>query len=292
MQNFNYHQHTYRCKHADFNMTDEEYVQEYIKLGLKEIAFTDHCPQKNQVDTRPKMRMDYDKRGEYLESIERLKKKYEDKIKIKSGYEFEYLPDQEDNIKQLKSESDILIQGQHFVYDKNNNLKIFRKDPISDNEILTYAEYIEKAIELGFTDIVAHPDIYMLGREGFGEVEEKVANRICAVAEKYNIPLEINLNQIFAQTYFDYPNKVVKPYKPVEEYMSQLSEVAYPCEDFWKVASKYNVKVLYGIDSHFRGQVPLFKELIILSNEIIGRDVIEKLNFVENVKKEKDDFER
>lgn len=29
MQNFNYHQHTYRCKHADYNMTDEDYVQEY-----------------------------------------------------------------------------------------------------------------------------------------------------------------------------------------------------------------------------------------------------------------------
>ena len=285
MQNFNYHQHTYRCKHADFNMTDEEYVQEYIKMGLKEMAFTDHCPQKNQVDVRTKMRMEYDQRIEYLQSIETLKKKYEGQIKIKSGYEFEYLPDQEDNIKQLKSESDIMIQGQHFVYDKDNNLKIIRKNiPFFDDEILTYANYIEKAIEMGFTDIIAHPDLYMQSREKFGEVEEKVANRICAIAEKYNIPLEINLNNIFCKTYFDYPNKKYNPYKPVEEYLTQLDEISYPCRGFWNVASKYNVKVLYGVDSHFGGQIQLFKELIFLANEIIGKDVIEKLNFIENVK--------
>ena len=34
MQNFNYHQHTYRCGHADLDMEDEEYVQEYIKMGF------------------------------------------------------------------------------------------------------------------------------------------------------------------------------------------------------------------------------------------------------------------
>lgn len=77
-----------------------------------------------------------------------------------------------------------------------------------------------------------------------------------------------------------------------DEYIAQLNGVKYPCKEFWKIASKHNVKVLYGIDSHFRGQVPLFKELVILANEVIGRDVIEKLNFIENAKEEKDAFER
>ena len=31
MQNFNYHQHTFRCGHADMDMQDEDYVKEYIK---------------------------------------------------------------------------------------------------------------------------------------------------------------------------------------------------------------------------------------------------------------------
>lgn len=46
MQKFNYHSHTYRCGHADFNMEDEDYIKEYIKMGFKKMAFTDHCPQK------------------------------------------------------------------------------------------------------------------------------------------------------------------------------------------------------------------------------------------------------
>ena len=29
MQDFNYHSHTYRCKHADLDFQDEEYIKEY-----------------------------------------------------------------------------------------------------------------------------------------------------------------------------------------------------------------------------------------------------------------------
>lgn len=36
MQKFNYHQHTYRCGHADLDMEDEDYIKEYIKMGFKE----------------------------------------------------------------------------------------------------------------------------------------------------------------------------------------------------------------------------------------------------------------
>ena len=46
MQEFNYHSHTYRCGHADLDFTDEEYVEAYIKMGFKRMAFTDHCPEK------------------------------------------------------------------------------------------------------------------------------------------------------------------------------------------------------------------------------------------------------
>ena len=54
LQNFNYHHHTYRCGHADLDTEDEEYVKEYIKMGFKKIAFTDHCPEKNKIDKKSK----------------------------------------------------------------------------------------------------------------------------------------------------------------------------------------------------------------------------------------------
>ncbi len=278
MQKFNYHSHTYRCGHADFNMEDEDYIKEYIKMGFKKMAFTDHCPQKNEIDKRPGIRMKYDQREEYLKSIKDLKEKYADEIEIYSGYEVEYLPGEEDNLFELKQETDKLILGQHFVYDDNKGLKIFGVNKFSDDELIRYACYIDKAMELNIPDIIAHPDIYMLSRDSFGEVEKNVANMICKSAEKYNIPLEINLCKIFNRTYFE--GKKLNNL-PIEEQRKKLVNVKYPCKGFWNIAKNYNIKVLYGIDAHFGGQVLHWNELVQFANEIIGEDIIKELKFIE-----------
>ena len=75
MQKFNYHSHTYRCGHADLDMKDEEYIKEYIKMRFEKIAITDHCPEKNKIDKRDNMRMDYTQKCEYLKSIKKIKRK-------------------------------------------------------------------------------------------------------------------------------------------------------------------------------------------------------------------------
>ena len=278
MQKFNYHSHTYRCGHADLDFADEEYVQEYIKMGFEKIAFTDHCPEKNLIDKRRNVRMEYDKRNEYLESIKKLKGKYKNIIEIQSGYEVEYLPGEEENLKELKEEVEKIVLGQHFIYGDNKELLIIGKNKLLDKELMRYAEYVEKAMENNIPDIIAHPDLYMLKRENFGEIEKKVAEKICQAAEKYNIPLEINLNKIFRKTYFD--NEILNN-KPIEEQRKKLNEVQYPCREFWEIVSKYDIKVLYGLDAHHRGHILLFHKLIELACEIIGMETIEKLKFIE-----------
>lgn len=278
MQNFNYHSHTYRCGHADFNMEDEDYIKEYIEMGFKKMAFTDHCPQKNEIDKRPGIRMRYEERGEYLKSIKNLKEKYGNEIEIYSGYEIEYLPGEEESLLELKQETDKLILGQHFVYDDNKNLKIFGVDKFSEDDLIRYADYIDKAMQLNIPNIIAHPDIYMLSRDNFGEVEEKVANMICKSAEKYNISLEINLCKIFNKVFFE-GKKLNNP--SIEEQRNKLINVKYPCKEFWNIAKNYNIKVLYGIDAHFEGQILCWNELVQLANEIIGEDTIKELSFIE-----------
>lgn len=279
MQKFNYHQHTYRCGHADFDMEDEDYIKEYIKMGFKEIAFTDHCPWKDEVDNRPNVRMKYSERNEYLDSINKLKEKYMDKIKIKSGYEIEYLPGEEDNLSELKDETDILVLGQHFVYTDNGDLNIFDKGEVfTDEELIRYAEYIDKAMELNIPDVIAHPDLFMNVRDEFGEVEEKISNMICKSAEKYDIPLELNINKIFKEIY--YKGKGIDNLSE-EQKKEKLKAARYPCKEFWKIAAKYNVRVIYGLDVHHKGQIPLFNELIKLANDFIGHETINKLNFIE-----------
>ena len=278
MQKFNYHSHTYRCGHADLDMSDEDYIDDYIKMGFKKIAVTDHCPEKREIDKRTNMRMKYSQKEEYIRSIRVLKEKYADKLEIETGYEVEYLPMEEENIQELKKETDKIILGQHFIYDNNNNLIILGKYDFSDEELLRYAEYIEKAMELNIPDIIVHPDLYMLNRNNFGDIERKVANKICKSAEKYNIPLEINLNNIFANTYYE--NRELNNL-PIEKQKNKLINVKYPCREFWKVVTNYNIKVLYGIDTHHRGQILLWNELVDLANEVIGEETIRKLDFLE-----------
>lgn len=270
MQNFNYHTHTYRCGHAQKNMADEDFVKSFIKNRFKKIAFTDHCPEKEIIDNRKNMRMDYLQISEYLDSINSLKIKYKDKIEIETGFEIEYLPGQEDNLFELKQMTDKLVLGQHFIYDENNkDLKIFRKDNFTDEDLIKYANYIKTAIEKGIPDIIVHPDLYMLSRNKFGKIEKKVAEIICNSAKEHNIPLEINLTD-------------------ASKYLAKLSnKIIYPCKEFWEVASNYNAKVIYGIDAHYEGQITEYKNLVELVNKIIGKDILDKLNFCDkNLEKE------
>ena len=266
MQNFNYHTHTYRCGHADDTLMDEDYVKLFIDKGFKKIAFTDHAPQKNEIDKRTYMRMKYSMKDEYLNSIRSLKDKYKDIIDIETGFEIEYLPGKEESLFELKKEVDKIVLGQHFVYDENNkNLKIFRHHDFSDEDLLKYADYIKTAIEKGLPDIIVHPDLYMLARDSFNDTEAKVAHIICNAAEKYNIPLEINLTE--ANLYL----------------IGRKNKIDYPSKEFWQIASTYDIKVLYGIDAHYKNQILNYEECIEIVNNIIGEEKVKKLNFINNI---------
>ncbi len=266
MQDFNYHTHTRRCHHADNSMSDEDFVIGHINEGFKRMAFTDHAPEKEIIDTRKNMRMSYDERIEYLESIKKLRQKYKDIIDIESGYEVEYLPGQEDNLMELKSEVDKIVLGQHFIYNSDKNidrvLKIFRYQTFSDDDLITYATYIKRACEIGLPDIIVHPDLFMLARDRFTKNEEKVSRMICECAQEYNIPLEINLTE------------------PHVYLLNRLSKISYPCKEFWKLASEYDINVLYGLDAHYSHQITGYSESKELSDKIIGEETIKKLKFI------------
>ena len=106
-----------------------------------------------------------------------------------------------------------------------------------------------------------------------------MAHRICKVAEKHGIPIEINLAQVFNATY--YKDRVLND-DSIEIQKGRLGSVPYPRKEFWQIASNYDVKVLYGIDAHHKGQINLFNNLVTLANEIIGMETISKLKFAEN----------
>ena len=264
MQDFNYHTHTYRCGHADLSMDDEDFVIELLNKGFKKMAFTDHVPTKDGIDNERYMRMPFEEKDEYLENIKRLKEKYKDKIDIKAGFEIEYLPSKLEYLLELKKETDILVLGQHYIVGENG-FKKFRHHDFEDKDLIRYAELICEAIEKGIPDIIVHPDLYMLARNTFGVVEEKVAHMICKKAEEYNVPIEINLTDPFL-------------------YLSKRKEkVVYPSKEFWNIASNYNIKILYGIDAHYKEQIRTYEESMDLANKIIGKKILDKINFIKDI---------
>lgn len=257
-QDFNYHTHTQRCGHAEPDRTDEEFVKEAIRGGIKTLAFTDHIPFKlrSKHKFRAKIRMDYAEVEEYLHSIAYLKKKYEGVIAIESGFEFEYSKQDEEFLWKLKQKVDKMVLGQHFVMDSSGREIAIKKEP-TDQVLDLYADSVIQAMKIGLADMIVHPDYFLSNRCGFFEKEELITRRICSAAQKYGIPLEINLGQL-----------------------SHGKDI-YPKREFWRIASQYDVGVVYGKDAHWLEQLSNH-QTIEMADKIIGEEIIKKLKFLQS----------
>lgn len=280
-QDFCYHTHTRRCAHAE-DVEDEKYVEEAIKGGIKRLAFTDHMPTPtpDYIKTTRKVRMNMTEVDSYLSSIEYLKEKYKGQIDIESGFEFEYSDDLEQHLMYLKSITDKMILGQHFVVDKEENKHVFRNGIATDEMLDLYAEAIITAIDKGLPDIIAHPDRFMVSRESFGEKEEQISRLICRKAIEAGIPLEINMGE---------PLDNLKESNLSADKLR--SKVAYPAKEFWEIVldeskkavkdGREPVKVIYGKDAHSSDRMSEIEDYELV-DRIIGIDILKQLYFVKS----------
>ena len=226
----NYHTHTARCGHAiGF---DEEYVERAIEAGIKELGFSDHTPFKN--GSQPGIRMEYDKLDEYVASINALKEKYKDKIKIYCGLEAEYYSEDKDYYYELLEKVDYLICGQHFSINKDKTLIYngYKKD--NKEIVIDYVNRVIEAIESGLFKYIAHPDLILNSYTIRDEFIEGQMRRICEAAERNKISLEYNLEGIKKQIKLGVIGE----------------EKFYPYDYFWKIASEYQIDVILGADVH------------------------------------------
>ena len=254
----NYHTHTYRCGHAVGS--EEDMVLSAIKLGIKELEFSEHVPLphyrrfllkslihsltdlhsilsciKSIVLNGPGMRMPYQTRFEHEKIVKDLKSKYAHQIKIYQGYECEYFKEYIPYYKKLldNHEVDYLILGNHF--DKYPIHKYYYgKNNLSDKMLQDYRDDVINAIHTGLFSYIAHPDLFLLGRKSFDNLCKEITYDICKEAKKYNIPLEINAGGIRkGLTKMD--GKDVYPY--TNDY-------------FYQIASKIGNDIIFGIDAH------------------------------------------
>lgn len=225
-QSFNYHTHTKRCGHA--NGDDEQYIRAAMMAGFDELGFSEHIPYPGI--EKPGERMLHSDVQEYLESLTHFKKAVAKDIKISIGFEIEYFDEQLDYLKQMRTQCDYMILGQHCRYFDGCGY-----DYLSDDEdVIAYGEQVVKGMASGLVSMLAHPDYFMLGRRDFSQACVQCAHMICQAAVKYDIPLEINLNGM---------RYGKLPYQEGDAF-------PYPYRSFWEIAATYPIKVVFGYDAH------------------------------------------
>lgn len=224
-----YHTHTYRCGHAIGS--DEEYVIEAIKEGIKVLGFSDHAflPGFPRIPTRGGQK----ELDDYIKSINDLKEKYKDQIEIHIGLECEYNPAFHSYYRSLLDSGKIqyLILGQHYLINDNDPSDWTLYNNIYDDHDAAnrYVEETLQAMETGLFIYLAHPDLYVSMFNKWDEKCEQYAHRICKKAKQLNIPIELNVNGL---------------------HWNHGDRLKYSCKEFFKIAKIYDNEVIIGYDSH------------------------------------------
>lgn len=226
----NFHTHVQRCRHAQGS--EEDYVREALSKGLSQLGFSDHAPFPGNPFGR---KMLFEELGDYLETVEELKKQYREKLTVWKGLEIEYLPEYQNYYEELLTGwgVDYLLLGEHFFVDsegkRGNTYEIS-----STREYIFYAKTLAEGMRTGWFKAVAHPDLYMLNHFAWNEDCKRAADMIIDAAIATDTILEYNANG-FRWKQEDYPEGTRHP---------------YPYEGFWQMAADAPVRVMVGSDCH------------------------------------------
>ena len=227
---YNLHSHTIRCGHAVGE--DEEYVLAAIKAGFKELGFSDHVFLPGVYE--PKVRGDFSCLEDYIRSVNALKEKYKDQIKIYLGFEAEWCGERfRSYYRDLldKYGFDYLILGQHSYAEGEKMTHYYWQGP--EDGPNNYVRALLEGMESGLFTYVAHPDIYVYWCRAWNELAIRIAEAIASTSKRLNIPLEVNCG-----------------WRSRLEEIKQPDCLVYPSHLFWDVVSKHGCPVVIGVDAH------------------------------------------
>lgn len=231
MQKNIFHIHTYICKHSTNHL--EEIVDYALKHKYEKLYFTEHAP--ITVDCVCKTRRpSYQEIKNLRISIDRLNRKYKNKIKIYFGYEVEFNEANRWYFKKIARDPycDFFIFGNHFYGD------IFKAElpfPLVVNVSKTKKQLLEfdsnnkAAMSSGLMSWIAHPDIFLNTYKKWDKTTQFITNNIIKYATKYKLPLGFNTN--------------IKNWKTKNQWH-------YPCKKFWAQIAKTNIPVIIESDAH------------------------------------------
>ncbi len=241
-----YHMHTYLCGHASGK--PKQYVEHAIKLGLKEIGFSDHAPMVSHRDAT--VTMSDEELPLYYYMIEEVREHYKDQIRIKIGIEADFIPTFEEKTKKIIQSYpyDYVIGSVHYIgdwgFDNSNEQDKLKKLNINDI-YRNYHKLLRKSAESGMYDIMAHTDL--VKKFGHFPTEDITAEIITTakVFKQNNVAIELNTSGLR---------------KPVKEMYPSLSTLSIYFQE--------GVPLIFGSDAHAPNEVGMnFKEAIEIARE-------------------------
>lgn len=159
-----YHTHTYRCGHAVGTMT--EYVEAAIAKGIAEIGLTDHLwlyflePPKR---TREWAIVEEEFDAHYAEMCA-TREKYRGRINVRVAVEADFVAGHEAELERILSryEFDFVLGSVHFMdgwmIDAPEYSHLYREQRVAEI-YRRYFAYLQRAVRLGFADVIAHFDL-------------------------------------------------------------------------------------------------------------------------------------
>ncbi len=214
-----YHIHTARCKHASGTM--EEYVQQAVKIGLNEIAFTDHIPLPNGFDTAHRMLPE--EMDAYLKEIEHLQETYP-QIKILCGIEADFYDGFETYLSDFLNQYnfDLVILSVHFIKDWPEGNWAFSYSFTDKSLTEIYNDYLEallRGIRTGLFNIIGHLDLVKSAEQPLLQENSALIKQIMLEAKKQNMAIEINSSGL--------RREINEPY-PAFSFLPMITEAGLP----------------------------------------------------------------
>ncbi len=227
-----FHIHTKRCKHAEG--TTREYVEQAIRLGLKEIAFTDHIPLPNGFDNAH--RMDERELDEYVREIIGLQTLYPE-ITIRLGIEADFIDGYESYLERtIKAYPfEVVILSVHFIAHWPGGNWVFSYDFPNKSLQEIYSEYLQavkRGIETGLFNVVGHLDLIKRPNAPLLSKNSAEIDAILRAAKEKEMAIEINTS--------GFRKAIREP---------------YPDLSFLPIIAQHGLKVTMGSDAHRPQQV-------------------------------------
>ncbi len=223
-----YHMHTPLCGHAVG--APEEYVKQAIKIGLKEIGFSDHAPMVHK--PMPGITMTMDELPKYHAMIHDVQKRFASQLSIKLGIEADFLPGYENKTKAMLESYpyDYVIGSVHFIDDwafDDPACREYWKVHDVDEVYLKYYALLRQSAKTGFYQIIGHADLpKKFGARPTIDLTDEI-KATAKVFKESGVAVEINTAGLR---------------KPIAE--------MYPALNCLKIYREAGVPLTFGSDSH------------------------------------------